>query len=103
MTTTVQITPFKNEPFTNFTIEENKQSMYAALAKVKKELGKKYPIVIGNEKVFTEEQTVSINPGNVDEIIGTVGKGNQDLAEKAMQEALKTFEMWKKVDPAARA
>ncbi|MEH7096129.1 L-glutamate gamma-semialdehyde dehydrogenase [Neobacillus vireti] len=103
MTTTIQVSPFKNEPFTDFSMEENKQSMYSALAKVKKELGRKYPIVIGSEKVFTEDQTVSINPGNVDEIIGTVSKGSQELAEKAMQVALKTFETWKKVAPVERA
>lgn len=103
MTTTTQIAPFKNEPFTNFSNEENKQSMNMALEKVKKELGKKYPLVIGSEKLFTEDQTISINPGNVDEVVGCVSKGNKELAEKAMQEALKTFETWKKVAPAERA
>ena len=103
MTTATKQTPFKNEPFTNFSLEENKQSMYAALAKVKTELGRKYPLVIGNEKLFTEEQTISINPGNVDEVIGTVSKGNKEFAEKAMQKALTTFETWKKVAPAERA
>ncbi|WP_144553148.1 L-glutamate gamma-semialdehyde dehydrogenase [Bacillus sp. X1(2014)] len=103
MTTVTQHAPFKNEPFTNFTLEENKKLMVAALAKVKTELGRKYPLVIGNEKLFTEEQTISINPGNVDEVIGSVSKGNKELAENAMQEALKTFETWKKVAPAERA
>lgn len=103
MTTVTQQSPYKNEPFTNFSLEENKQSMVASLAKVKTELGRKYPLVIGNEKLFTEEQTISINPGNVDEVIGFVSKGNKELAEKAMQEALKTFETWKKVAPAERA
>ncbi|MBT2698638.1 L-glutamate gamma-semialdehyde dehydrogenase [Bacillus sp. ISL-40] len=103
MTTTTQQAPYKNEPFTNFSLEENKQSMTAALAKVKTELGRKYPLVIGNEKLFTEEQTISINPGNVDEVIGSVSKGNKEFAEQAMQEALKTFETWKKVAPAERA
>jgi 1-pyrroline-5-carboxylate dehydrogenase len=103
MTTVTQQAPYKNEPFTNFSLEENKQSMVAALAKVKTELGRKYPLVIGNEKLFTDEQTISINPGNVDEVIGSVSKGNKELAEKAMQEALKTFETWKKVAPAERA
>ncbi|WHY64483.1 L-glutamate gamma-semialdehyde dehydrogenase [Neobacillus sp. SuZ13] len=103
MTTVTQLAPFKNEPFTNFSQEENKKSMAAALAKVKMELGRKYPLVIGEEKLFTEEQTISINPGNVDEVIGSVSKGNKELAEKAMQEAMKSFETWKKVSPAERA
>ncbi|TCN19891.1 L-glutamate gamma-semialdehyde dehydrogenase [Mesobacillus foraminis] len=103
MKTLTSQAPFKNEPFTDFTVEENKKAMYAALSKVKKDLGKKHPLVIGGEKVFTEEQTVSINPGNTDEVIGSVSKGNNELAEKAMQEALKAFETWKKVDPVERA
>ncbi|MGP7817428.1 L-glutamate gamma-semialdehyde dehydrogenase [Niallia sp. 01092] len=103
MTTTIQHTPFKNEAFTDFSIEENKQAMQAALAKVKNELGKKFSLVIGSEKLFTEEQTISINPGNVEEVVGSVSKGSKELAEKAMQEALKAFESWKKVAPAERA
>jgi 1-pyrroline-5-carboxylate dehydrogenase len=46
-TLTKTITPFVNEPFTNFTKEENKQAMQAALAKVKKELGQEIPLHIG--------------------------------------------------------
>ena len=103
MAPTTQLSPFKNEAFTDFTLDENKQSMYAALSKVKKELGKKHPLEIGKEKLVTEEQTVSINPANRDEVVGSVSKGTKELAEKAMQEALKTFETWKKVAPLQRA
>ncbi|WP_028401483.1 L-glutamate gamma-semialdehyde dehydrogenase [Ectobacillus panaciterrae] len=103
MTTTIKITPFTNEPFTDFTREENKRAMEAALTKVKQELGKEYPLHIGNEKVFTEDKIVSINPGNVDEKIGFVSKATKELAEQAMQEALTRFEDWKRVSPLERA
>lgn len=98
-----QITPFTNEPIVDFTAAENKQAMEQALAKVKKELGQTYPLFIGKEKVFTDEKIVSINPGNVDEVIGSVSKATKELAEQAMQEALKAFESWKKVSPRERA
>ncbi len=97
------IAPFKNEPFTDFSIDTNIQEMQLALQKVKAELGRKYPLYIGSEEVYTEEQITSINPGNIDEVIGYVSKGSSDLAEKAMSVALGTFETWKKVTPTERA
>lgn len=103
MTTVTKISPFKNEPFTDFTREENKKDMQAALAKVKKELGREYPLYIGTEKIVTEDQMVSINPGNVEEVVGRVSKGTQALAEQAMQKALQAFKSWKKVSPVERA
>jgi 1-pyrroline-5-carboxylate dehydrogenase len=103
MTTLTSMAPFKNEPFTNFLLEDNKKAMEIALAKVKAELGKVHPLHIGSEKILTDVQITSINPGNVDEIIGYVSKADQALAEKAMQVALQTFETWKKVPVTVRA
>ncbi|SEM89179.1 L-glutamate gamma-semialdehyde dehydrogenase [Paenibacillus sp. OV219] len=105
MTTTpyTQVKPYANEPFTNFTLDENKQAIQAAIAKVKTELGRGYPLTIGGEKIETEAKITSINPGNVDEIIGYVSKADQQLAEQAMQAALATFETWKKVPARERA
>ncbi len=101
--TTRTIPAFVNEPFTNFGLEENKQAMQAALAKVKAELGKDIALHIGRDKVMTDDKIVSINPGNVDQVIGRVSKATQELAERAMQVALHTFETWKKVPARERA
>ncbi len=103
MTTTMEITTFKNEPFTDFTLKENKQMMHSALEKVKGEIGGKYPLYIGTEEIYTQDMITSLNPGNVDEIIGYVSKGSKELAEKAMTVALDAFESWKKVSPIERA
>lgn len=103
MTTTTNIAPFKNEPFTDFGVEVNAQEMRSALQKVKKEIGKNYPLYIGKEEIYTEAQITSVNPGNVDEVIGYVSKGSSELAEVAVQVALKAFESWKKVPPVERA
>jgi 1-pyrroline-5-carboxylate dehydrogenase len=103
MITINQVSPFVNEPFTDFTIDTNKQAMQTALAAVKKELGQQYPLYIGSKQILTEEQITSINPGNVNEVVGYVSKATQPLAEQAMQEALRTFETWKNVSPAERA
>lgn len=102
-TQTTKVIPYTNEPFTNFAQEENVKAMQAAIAKVKGEFGQEYPLYIGSEKVMTEAKITSINPGNVDEIIGYVSKADQGLAEKAMNVALETFETWKKVPARERA
>ncbi|RBW67425.1 L-glutamate gamma-semialdehyde dehydrogenase [Bacillus taeanensis] len=97
------ITGYKHEPFTDFTIEENKHLFEEALTFVNSQLGKPYPLVIGGERITTDENTVSINPANRKEVIGTVSKANKELAEQAMQTALSTFNTWKKHDPEERA
>jgi 1-pyrroline-5-carboxylate dehydrogenase len=94
---------FRNEPFTNFADEANKQAMLKALADVKAQLGKEYPLVIGGEKIFTEKKIKSINPGDVDQVVGYSSSCSRELADKAMQVALETFESWKLVDPTVRA
>ncbi|MFC5649295.1 L-glutamate gamma-semialdehyde dehydrogenase [Paenibacillus solisilvae] len=103
MTTKQSAAAFQNEPFTDFSAEVNKQEMEAALRKVKGELGRDYPLWIGAVKVMTEDKIVSINPGDLDEVVGRVSKATQDLAEKAMQAALLAFNSWKKVPAVERA
>ncbi|WP_114166945.1 L-glutamate gamma-semialdehyde dehydrogenase [Exiguobacterium sp. TNDT2] len=95
--------PYKHEPFTDFTNKENAAAIQAAIEKVNGELGKDYPLVIGGEKVTTEDKITSYNPANKEEVIGHVSKANQELAERAMQEALTAFDSWRHVDPAVRA
>ncbi|MDQ6596024.1 L-glutamate gamma-semialdehyde dehydrogenase [Bacillus salipaludis] len=97
------IAPYKHEPFTDFTIKENKQAFEDALMFVQSQLGGEYPLVIGGERIRTDKKTISVNPSNKEEVIGTVSKANQELAEKAMQAALSTFETWKNHDPEERA
>jgi 1-pyrroline-5-carboxylate dehydrogenase len=94
---------FRNEPFTDFSKEENRKAFEAALAKVRSELGKEYDIIIGGERIKTERKIKSINPSNLDEVIGIINEADESLAEKAMQAALKAFETWKKYSPEARA
>ncbi|WP_134699271.1 L-glutamate gamma-semialdehyde dehydrogenase [Ammoniphilus sp. YIM 78166] len=96
-------TPFVNEPFTDFSIEAERQAMQSALQNVKSQLGQDIPLYIGGNKIFTNERMDSINPGNVDEIIGRVSTADEILTEQAIQSALRAFESWKKVPAQERA
>ncbi|WLR51612.1 L-glutamate gamma-semialdehyde dehydrogenase [Bacillus tianshenii] len=98
------VIPYKHEPFTDFTVEENRKALEAAIAKVEAEwLGKEYDLIIGGERIKTENKIVSVNPANKDEVIGYVSKADKELAEKAMKVADETFKWWGKTDPKMRA
>jgi len=97
------IQPYKHEPFTDFTIEENRQAYLKALETVEGYLGQDYDLVIGGERIATEDKIVSYNPSKKEEVIGRVSKANQELAEKAMQAAVEAFKTWKKTKPEVRA
>lgn len=97
------VVAYTHEPFTDFSIEENRRKMEEALKKVEADLGGDYPLIINGERITTEDKIVSVNPANKEEVIGHVSKANQELAEKAMQVADETFEWWRKSDPQMRA
>lgn len=94
---------YRNEPFTDFTNLNNQEAMKEALDKVKQQLGAIYPLVIGGKKITTEKLSKSINPGQLDQIIGSVSQANQDLAVQAIETAYETFQVWQHVDPEERA
>ncbi|MEH7416125.1 L-glutamate gamma-semialdehyde dehydrogenase [Neobacillus drentensis] len=97
------IQPYKHEPFTDFSLEDNRQAYQQAIKTVEGYLGRDYPLVIGGEKITTEEKIISYNPANKEEVIGRVSKADQELAEKAMQAAVEAFKTWKKTKPEVRA
>ena len=104
MTTIVeQLKPFQNEAVKNFQDPADQAAMQAALASVRSEFGKTYPLVINGEKITTDKTIPSINPSNPDEIIGQVSAATKDLANKAIDAASKAFETWKKTTPQERA
>lgn len=97
------VQPYKHEPFTDFTTEENRQAYLKGLKTVEGYLGQDYDLFIGGERISTEDKIVSYNPANKEEVIGSVSKANKDLAEKAMQAAVEAFKTWKKTKPEVRA
>src|SRR6185369_16176209 len=94
---------FRNEPFTDFTKEENAQAMRAALEKVKSELGREYPLVIGGERITTDGKVESINPANRTQVVGRFNKATKELATRAVDTAYETFKTWRKTPAAERA
>src|SRR6185436_8991190 len=96
-------TEFRNEPFTDFSKEENAQAMRAALEKVKGQLGQEYPLVIGGERIKTGSTLESINPANRSQVVGSFHKATKELANRAVETAYETFQSWRTVPAAERA
>ncbi|WP_430788424.1 L-glutamate gamma-semialdehyde dehydrogenase [Virgibacillus flavescens] len=97
------VVPYKHEPFTDFTVEENQKVMLEAIKKVEADLGGEYPLIIGGERITTDDKITSVNPSKKDEVVGYVSKANKELAEKAMRVADSKFESWRKSEPKMRA
>jgi 1-pyrroline-5-carboxylate dehydrogenase len=92
----LEIPPFVNEPYTDFTQPENKTRMEAAQAKVRALLGREYPLTVGGEKVQTEAKLKSVNPARPSEIVGVLQKATPELATRAVDTAFKNFAAWSK-------
>ncbi|NQS98753.1 MAG: L-glutamate gamma-semialdehyde dehydrogenase [candidate division Zixibacteria bacterium] len=97
------VEPFKNCPFTDFSDPDNRAAMEADIAKVKSELGREYPIIIGGEEITDVDKFKSINPADPDEVIGVFAKGTKELAVKALETANEKFEEWRWTPPEHRA
>lgn len=94
---------YKPEPFTDFSRPENQQAFEEALHKVEQQMGQTYPLIIGGQPIHTEEYITSRNPSRTSEIVGHVGKADQQLAQQAMDSAAKTYLHWKEVSGVERA
>jgi 1-pyrroline-5-carboxylate dehydrogenase len=101
--TPIQPGPFRNEPLTDFSKPENAQAMKAAIEKVRKQLGREYPLVIGGEHLQTQGKIKSINPAHPSEVVGLFQKADKAEVEPAMNAALKAFETWSRVPTEERA
>lgn len=96
-------TPFKNQPFIDFSKEENRKAQIDALEQVKSELGRKYPLIIGGKKIMNENTFTSVNPSQPDQVIGYFSSATIEQANAAVQAAATAFESWKHVPAEERA
>lgn len=93
---------FRNEPGTDFSIADNRQKIGEALITVRKQLGGKYPLLIGDKDVFSANKTLSTNPAEPHEVIGRVSSASRDDAEDAIRQAKAAYATWKKTSPGTR-
>ncbi|HET8548170.1 MAG TPA: L-glutamate gamma-semialdehyde dehydrogenase [Bryobacteraceae bacterium] len=86
---------FKNEPYTDFSVPENRGAMEHALDTVRRQFGREYPLLIAGERMETGDTLISRNPSRPEEIVGIHHKANAGLARLAVEQAYKNFPAWR--------
>ena len=94
---------FKNEKFTDFSNPEERGRMEAALAQVRGELGRLYPLVLGGRKLKPKARWESRNPSRPEEVVGIFPKASRRHARQAIEAAEGALESWKQVPGEQRA
>jgi 1-pyrroline-5-carboxylate dehydrogenase len=85
---------FRNEPYTDFKLPENRARMEAAQARVRSLLGREYPLLIGGERVRTGDKLTSVNPARPSEVVGVLQMATREQALKAIDTAYRNFTEW---------
>ncbi len=101
--TVTNVGPFRNEPATDFSKEENARAMRTAIARVRSELGREYDLIIGGKKMKTKDKLRSINPAKPSELVGLFQRAGKEEVEPAMDAALKAFQSWSRTPVEERA
>jgi RHH-type proline utilization regulon transcriptional repressor/proline dehydrogenase/delta 1-pyrroline-5-carboxylate dehydrogenase len=100
---TVPANRFRNEPLSDFAREESRQKMQSALAQVRKEFGKTYPLVIDGKSISSNATFDSINPSQSSEVLGKIVRATPEQAKQAIAVASKAFQSWRDTSAETRA
>src|SRR5215831_13001820 len=87
--------PYENAPLTNFALPENQEKMRSALREQRKQFGRKVPLTINGEKIWTDKMFSSVNPSQPDQIVGYAAEADIPEAERAVAAARAAFEKWR--------
>lgn len=85
---------FKNEPRVDFTVPDDRAAFPRAIANVRKQLGRVYPLVIGGREVQTDTRIDSVNPADPSEIVGRVSQAGPEEIDAAIRAARRAFQYW---------
>jgi len=102
--TVAELSAFENERlFPGLNNPKVRQAFPAAIAAVREELGRDYPLYIAGADVVTDEVVDSVNPADPDEVIGRVCQAGAEQVEDALTAAQEAFLSWRDTPPAERA
>jgi RHH-type proline utilization regulon transcriptional repressor/proline dehydrogenase/delta 1-pyrroline-5-carboxylate dehydrogenase len=118
------IAPFRNEPLIDFSIEQNRAAMTAALAAVRKCIpggmgvspvqgaqhgrdaratGGALPLFINGEPISTSQFIDSVNPSHASQIVGRCCAAAMADVQRAVEAAKAAFPAWRDTNPEQRA
>lgn len=92
--TPVQLSPFRNEPATDFRRSDIARQMRRALDQVGGQLGREYDLIVGGHRVRTQEKIYSLNPARPSQVVGVHQSAGKEQVEPVMAAALRAFTSW---------
>ncbi|MCK6481579.1 MAG: L-glutamate gamma-semialdehyde dehydrogenase [Planctomycetes bacterium] len=95
--------PFANEPFTDFTRDENRRAMEQGLARARSRFGEHGRLLLDGKWVARDDAFVSLDPSTKDRALGRYSKATPEDVERAFAAATRAFETWRHVPAAERA
>lgn len=103
MATVTEIPPFTNEAFIDWNDADNVRQMEEALAQVRSEFDRTYPLIIGGRKVTEGERDTAHSPSDRNLVVGHTIRATAEQAREAIGAAEEAFRTWRKVPWEERA
>ena len=97
------VAEFRNEPLVDFADPANAKKMQEALAFVRTQLGRTYPLIIDGQEIAEGDIAVSVNPADPAQVVGRFVQATRKHAEQAIAAADRAFAQWKTRSPEERA
>ncbi len=97
------LTPYAPTATVDFGQPQHRAAFEKALAAVRAQLGREYPIVIGGEHLKGPGTFESRNPARPSETVGRFQSVTREQADKAVEAAYRTFASWSRVPAAERS
>ena len=95
--------PLNPEPLTDFVLAPARAAMVQALATVRGQLGRHYPLLLSGQRVGTVRTLTSTNPANHHEVIGHSACASEQEALRAVAEASAALPAWSALGAQTRA
>jgi len=97
------LTRFDNEAMVDFTRPDHRAAFPIAIAKVRAQLGKTYPLYIDGREIVTADTYNTVNPNNPSEVLGRICQAGTADVTQAIAAARKAFPAWRDTTPRDRA
>ncbi|MGB6770551.1 MAG: L-glutamate gamma-semialdehyde dehydrogenase [Candidatus Dormiibacterota bacterium] len=97
------LAPFRNEPTLDFSVAAVRSGFEGELARVRGQLGRDYPLLIGGERVGTDEVIDSYNPAHPEQVIGRHAAAQIEHVERAVAAGWAAFTGWSRTPVEERA
>jgi RHH-type transcriptional regulator, proline utilization regulon repressor / proline dehydrogenase / delta 1-pyrroline-5-carboxylate dehydrogenase len=94
---------FDNEAMVDFTRNGHRSAFPQAIANVRSQLGKTYPLYIDGREIITSDTYNTVNPANPAEVLGRICQAGTADVTLAITAARKAFPAWRDTSPRDRA